>query len=99
MGVGVYGRQEFAEEMKKLVDEHQIVVRNDEADIPKGPRCIWLPPTTPDGRCLSLSLSLSLSLAPSPPPSPLLLTCLLNLVIAQRERGRRGDGKGGTDLM
>ncbi len=36
--------------MKRLVDEHQIVVRNDEADIPKGPRCIWLPPTTPDGR-------------------------------------------------
>jgi hypothetical protein len=45
--------QRFAEEMKALVDEHQIVVRNDEADIPKGPRCIWLPPTTPDGRSAS----------------------------------------------
>ena len=40
------------------MDEHQIVVRNDEADIPKGPRCIWLPPTTPDGR----------SDSPLPPP-------------------------------
>ena len=40
----------FAEELRTLVDKHQIVVRNDEADIPKGPRCIWLPPTSPDGR-------------------------------------------------
>ncbi len=36
------------------MDAHQIVVRNDEADIPKGPRCIWLPPTTPDGRSAPL---------------------------------------------
>lgn len=48
----------FAEHLKLLVDKHQIVLPNDDADIPKGPRCIWLPPTTPDGRARRATPSL-----------------------------------------